>query len=263
MAAACAVNMTYAYINVNYRLSQLANNIIPPGTFPEGAYNPDVKPIFSFDLTKVAELIKAASENPLTSASSEMHYYNGSVIPAGVVDNTFSTHVPQTIKLYTGTAATTFQKVLATMTDNLNAISKEAYGLTWEVAAVPGGQQYTLAARHQIDAYTGGWIADYNHVLNWLGPHYMSTGAYPSWNLWNFTRLDELYQQALDADAAGDVDELLRLNNEMNTIANEALLFMVWWHDAEYYTRSSWLKGWYLNPVYGVDLWSNNYYEQP
>ncbi|MEM3703799.1 MAG: hypothetical protein QXX79_05230, partial [Candidatus Bathyarchaeia archaeon] len=113
------------------------------------------------------------------------------------------------------------------------------------------------------DGYMGGWIADYNHVLNWLAPMYYSRGAYPSWNRWNITALDELYWQAVEADAEGDIPKLLEINDKMNTVANEALMYMVWWHDQEYYTRSSWLKGWYVNTVYGVDVFSTMYYEQP
>jgi len=192
-----------------------------------------------------------------------MHFYNGSVIPAEVVDNAFSPSNPQTIKFYVQTGAETFIKVLTTMADNLNTISRRTYGLTWEVVLVPGGQQYTLASRHQIDSYMGGWVADYNHVLNWLQPMYEVHGAYPSWNLWNITALNDLYADAVVADAAGNLTELLRINDEMNTIANEILMYMVWWHDTEYYTRSSWLQGWYLNTNYAVDLWSTMYYEEP
>jgi hypothetical protein len=151
LAAASAVNMTDANININYRLSTLASNIVPPGTVPEGSYNPDVGPIFSFNLTKVEELIEDAYNNPLNSTDYVMHYYNGSVIPAGVVDNSFSPSNPKTIELYVQSGAETFIKVLTTMTDNLNAISRSEYGLVWEVVLVPGGQQYTLASRHQID----------------------------------------------------------------------------------------------------------------
>jgi len=263
MACASAVNMTFANIYINYRLSILANNIVPPGTAPTGAYNPDVEPTFSFDLAKAEELIVDAYNNPLTSATHTMKYYNGSVIPPGVVDNSFSPTNPKTVKLYVQSGADTFIKVLTTMTDNLNAISRRTYGLVWEVVIVPGGQQYTLASRHQIDGYMGGWIADYNHVLNWMQPMYYSRGTYPSWNLWNITALDDLYWQAVAADEAGDVAELLRLNDEMNILANEILMYMVWWHDTEYFTRSSWLQGWYLNTNYGVDLWSAMYYEEP
>jgi ABC-type oligopeptide transport system substrate-binding subunit len=263
LAASSAVNMTYANIYVNNRLSVLADNIVPPGTAPDGAYNPDIKPIFSFDLTKAEELIVDAYNNPLKSADSSMHFYNGTVIPSGVVDNSFSPSNPKKIEIYVQSGADTFTKILTTMTDNLNEISRDTYGLTWEIVTVPGGQQYTLASRHQIDSYMGGWIADYNHVLNWLQPMYEAHGAYPSWNQWNLTALNDRYNQALDADAAGNLDEILRLNDEMNTIANEAVMYMVWWHDTDYFTRSQWLKGWYLNTNYDVDLWSTMYYKEP
>jgi ABC-type oligopeptide transport system substrate-binding subunit len=109
----------------------------------------------------------------------------------------------------------------------------------------------------------GGWIADYNHVLNWLGPMYLSSGTYFSWNQWNLTRLDQLYDDAVAADQAGNIAQLLAINDEMNTYANEALVYMMWWYPTLQFTRSEWLQGWYVNTVYGVDLWSNMYYEQP
>jgi len=96
-----------------------------------------------------------------------------------------------------------------------------------------------------------------------LMPMYYSRGTYPSWNLWNVTALDDLYQQAVEADKEGNFTRLVEINNEMNTLANQLVMYMVWWHDTAYFVRSSWLKGWYMNPVYGVDLWSNMYYEQP
>ena len=263
MAAACAVNMTDANININFRLSVLAKNIIPPGCAPEGSYIPDVLPTFSYNRTRAQELIIDAFNNPLTSATDDMHYYNGTQIPGGVVDNLFSTTHPQVIRLYVQSGADTFIKVLTTMADNLNAISRRTYGLSWEVVLVPSGQQYTLASRHSIDGYMGGWIADFNHVLNWHQPMFYSRGTYPSWNQWNITALDDLYAQAVAADEAGDIDELLRINEEINTLANDLLMYMVWWHDTEYFARSTWLKGWYLNTAYGVDIWSAMYYEQP
>lgn len=262
MAVACSVNMTYMNIYVNNRLSILADNIIPPGTVPTGSCNPDVKPTFSFDLTRAEELLNASRDNPLTSFT----YYNGTAVPSGVVDNSFGPDFahPKVVELYVQSGATTFIEVLTTMTDNLNKIAKDnKMGIRFNVVIVPGGQQYTLASSHLIDAYMGGWIADYNHVINWLQPMYLSTGTYFSWNLWNITRLDDLYWEAVAADREGDVTGLLEINDEMNTIANEILPYMVWWHDTEYFTRSTWLQGWYLNTNYGVDLWSAMYYEEP
>lgn len=267
MAVACAINMTYVNIYVNNRLSLLANNLIPPGTFPEGSANPNVKPIFSFNLTKVKELLKDAYEHPMTSATHDMYFYNGTKIPAGVVDNTFSREKPRVVEFYVQSGATTFIQILTTMVENLNSIARvvtdSRTALQFRVVIVPGGQQYTLASKHQIDSYMGGWIADYNHVLNWLQPMCYSRGTYPSWNLWNVTALDNLYAQAVEADKEGNFTKLIEISNEMNTIVNELLIYMAWWHDTEYYIRSSWLQGWYVNPVYGVDLWSTMYYEQP
>ncbi|MEM3726080.1 MAG: ABC transporter substrate-binding protein, partial [Candidatus Bathyarchaeia archaeon] len=267
MAVACSINMTYVNIYVNNRLSVLANNLIPPGTVPEGSANPNIKPIFSFNLTKVEELLRDAYEHPMTSATHDMYFYNGTKIPAGVVDNTFSASKPRVVEFYVQSGATTFIQILTTMIENLNSKARAVTGsrsaLQFRLVIVPGGQQYTLASKHQIDGYMGGWIADYNHVLNWLQPMCYSRGTYPSWNLWNVTTLDDLYAQAVQADKEGNVTRLLEVVDEMNTIINELLVYMVWWHDTAYFIRSSWLQGWYVNPVYGVDLWSTMYYEQP
>jgi ABC-type oligopeptide transport system substrate-binding subunit len=277
MAVACSVNMTHMNIYVNNRLGTLASNIVPPGTFPEGSYNTEVKPAFSYNLTRAEWLLNQSRDDPLTSATHTMHFYNGSVIPAGVVDNTFGTSYAnaKVVELYVQTGADTFIQVLTTITDSLNAITNRLdMGIQFRVVIVPGGHQYTLASLHRIDGYVGGWICDYNHVLNWLQPMYVSTGTYPSWNLWNITKLDDLYAEALEADQQGNFTRLLEINDEMNTLANDLLPYMVWWYPTLQLARSNWLHGplepsetweygWYVNTNYGVDLWSNMYYEEP
>jgi len=263
MAVSSSVNMTDMNINVNNRLGILASNIVPPGTFPPGSYNTDVEPTFSFNLTRAEELLNASRDDPLTDFT---FYENGTAVPPGTIDNSFGPNFAfgKPIEFYVQSGADQFQAVLTQMADALNAICIENdLGIKFSVVIVPGGQQYTLASAHSIDSYMGGWIADYNHVLNWLAPMYLSSGTYFSWNLWNLTALDTRYADALLADQAGEIDELLTLNDEMNTIANEALMYMVWWHPTLQFARSTWLKGWYVNVNYGVDLWSTMYYEQP
>jgi hypothetical protein len=181
------------------------------------------------------------------------------------VDNSFGPSFAEAkmVEFYVQSGATTFQQLLTALADNLNAICmEEDLGIRFTVVIVPGGQQYTLASQHLIDSYVGGWICDYAHVLNWLRPMYCSTGTYFSWNLWNITRLDTLYEEAVLADRAGDIESLLARNDEMNTLANQLLPYMVWWHPVSFFTRSTWLQGWYVNPNYGVDLWSAMYYEE-
>ena len=260
MAVGCAINMTYANIYINNRMGIVAQNIIPPGTAPEGAFNPEVKPAYSFDLERATELLIDAQKNPLT----EFTYYNGTPVPSGIVDNSFGPDKPRTVELYTGVGATEFERILTVIAENLNSLSREEdLGIRFSVVPVPWGQQYTLASLHQIDGYTGGWIADYNHVMNWLGPMYLSSGTYFSWNLWNVTSLDNLYWEAVEADERGDVAELLRLNDEMNTIANEMVIYLLLWHDIDFFTYSSWLKNWYLNTAIDVPLFPAMYYEAP
>jgi len=260
MAIASAVNMTDMNIYVNNRLGIVAENLIPPGTAPEGAYIPDVKRPWTYNLTRAEELLVDAWEHPLT----EFTYYNGTPIPPGIVDNSFSEDNPQTIEMYVPAGATNYERVLTTIAENLNRISiRRHLGLTFMVVPVPGGQQYTLASMHRIYMYWGGWVADYNHVNNWLGPMLLSTGTYFSWNLWNVTSLDTLFHEAVEADAAGDVTRLLEINREMNRICDDMALYLWLWHPALYFVRSAWLKGWYVNTVHGVDIWSAMYYETP
>ncbi len=260
LAVADAINLTYANIYLNNRLGIVANTIIPPGTYPAGSYNPNIKPAYSFNLTEVKELILDAYHHPLTSANYTLHYYNGSVIPPGVVDNSFSPSNPKTIQFVVGSGATTFIQMLSTMADNLNSISRPL-GLTFTVVIVPWGQQYTLASEHRIDAYTGGWIIDYNHIMDWLQPMYYYSGAYPSWNLWNITSLNKLYKEAIKADMEGNLTKLVEISNQMNTIANKLVIYMNFWYPLDYYVRSTWLKGLYINPALGTDIWTTAYYE--
>jgi ABC-type transport system substrate-binding protein len=262
LAVACSVNMTTMNRNVNNMLGVVANSPVPPGTLPVGSYNSDTQVVFSFNLTRARELLLAADAAPMTS----FRFYNGTSVPGGIIDNSFgpSFNRPKAVEFYVQTGADQFQQVMTTMADNLNSIADdEDLGIRFNVVIVPGGQQYTLASGHLIDSYMGGWVADYNHVLNWLGPCYLSSGTYFSWNQWNLPALDALYDDAVAADQANDVEALLAANDAMNNYANEALVYMMWWYPTLQFTRSEWLKGWYVNTVYGVDLWSNMYYEQP
>ena len=279
-AIASSFNVTDINVFVNNKLGEVAPNVVPPNTVPDGSYNPDIKPSWSFDLAKAEEMLVDAWLHPIRSSTHVINYYgNESRIPGGVVDNSFSESNPQLIELYYAAGATNFERTLATIAENLNRICRRTYdpvtgarstadnaqslGLSFAVIPVPGGQQYTLASQHKIYGYTGGWVADYNHVLNWLGPAYLSSGTYCSWNYWKIPELDTLYDEAVAADKAGDVDELLSINDEMNTLVNKVIPYVWLWYPLLYYVRSSWLKGWYVNPSFGVDVWSSMYFEKP
>jgi len=268
LALASAVNLTEINIDVNNRLGEVANNLIPPGTAPEGSYDPDLEPPWSFNSTRAAELLVDAMENPMTSFT----YYNGTPIPDGVIDNRFGdttgdgkADILYTIEMYVGSADVLSQKILTTIATNLNGIARDkprgnATGLYFTVVPVPGGQQYTLASKHLIYVYWGGWVADYNHILDWLVPMYKSSGTYFAWNLMNYTTLDTYVHNAELADAAGNLTGLLHWNDLANRFANDQVLYFYTFYPLGYFVRSSFLKGWYFNVALSTEYFAPMYY---
>lgn len=257
LAVCSAVNMSDAELYVMNGLYKTANGLLPPGTAPEGVYNASSTVPWTFDLKKAAEYIVDAMNHPRT----EFTNFVGKPLAAGVVDNTFGPNNPKTIELGVPDGATDYQKIWTTIATNLNQIrDQNNTGLTFTVKPVATGQLYSLAEEHRIYAYWGGWVADYNHVLDWLGPMYFSAQAYPSWNQLNITALDTRYNAAVEADKAGNIAEIVRLTNEMNRIANDNAYFFWMFFEGDIFIRSSFLKGWYYNPALGVEYFGTMHY---
>ena len=215
LAVGDSVNMTDAQININNRLGVVANNLVPPGTAPSGAYDPTLTLPYSYDLAKMKALITDACQNPLTNFVD----VNGHPYAAGTIDNKCDPSNPQTVGLYVGAGDQTDQRILAVMAGNLNRVSSNL-GVTFTIIPVPGGQYYTLASKHQIYFYWGGWVADYNYVIDWLPPMLTAGGSYPAWNNMNYTVLNNLWAEAAADDAKGDLPGLISVNGQMQAYAN-------------------------------------------
>jgi len=251
MAVADSVNMTDAQININNRLGQVATNLIPPGTAPEGAYDPSITVPYGLDIAKMTAFITDACKNPLTSFVDN----NGHPYAAGAIDNSCNPSNMQTIGMYVGAGDVLDQRILSTMAGNLNRVSGKL-GVTFTIIPVPGGQYYTLASKHQIYMYWGGWVADYNHLIDWLGPMLQPAGAYPAWNNMNYTVLNQLFQQAVAADSKGDTAGLLAINNQMEKFANNAVIYVYIDYPLVYAVRSSFLQGFYYNEATAVNYYA-------
>jgi peptide/nickel transport system substrate-binding protein len=248
LAVASAVNLTDIAISVANGLVQVANWIIPPGTAPEGSYSPTARPAWSFNLTRAEQLLLDAQKHPLTSFT----YYNGTPIPPGIVDNSFGPDKPRTIALYYQAGGTAQERLLTTVATNLNRISaRNNLGLTFTVVPVPAGTLYSLASRHQVYAYAGGWLADYNWVTDWLGPMFRSTGTYFSWNLWNVTELDRLVDLAFKYDQNGNITGLIEVAQRIGALENQNAYYFLWWYPLAYTVVSSWVtpSAVYYNPA--------------
>jgi ABC-type transport system substrate-binding protein len=248
LAVACSVDLNDANVNINNKLGEVALNLIPPGTAPEGSYNPSIKPIYTFNVTRAVELLADAQSHPITKFVD----MNGHPYPAGTIDNSFGPDKPHTIEMYVGAADILDQRILSAIASNLNQKVTRTMGLTFVIVPVPGGAYYTLAAKHQIYMYWGGWVADYNHLLDWLGPMLLASGSYPAWNNFNYTALNDLYYQAIEADKRGDVQALIQINNQMETIANQEVIYMYLFVPSVFAVRTSFLQGYYYNPATNV-----------
>jgi hypothetical protein len=95
--------------------------------------------------------------------------------------------------------------------------------------------------------YWGSWIADYNYVIDWLGPMYLASGTYFSQSYWNITQLNNLYNQALSADQEGNIQSLIQTNNQMQTLANQGVYYLWTIYEVTYSVRSSYLQGYFFN----------------
>ncbi|MDV3244167.1 MAG: ABC transporter substrate-binding protein [Nitrososphaerales archaeon] len=246
-AVITSVNITSLLINVGNRLSAPATQLVPPNLAPTGSHDPTI-PWPSYNLTSSEAMLKSAKSTPLTS----FHYYNGTKIPAGRVNNTFGPNNPQTIQLVYVAGGTLGQNIVTQIAGNLNAISvRDKLGLTFTVTPLPSGQRYTLMSRHQLDFAPAGWQTDYNWVTDWTGPMYLSTQTYFSWSLWNNTGLDKLVHQIFDADSAGNITLMVSLVRQANVLANSLGYYMWNNYPLFYQPASTWLKGYAYNPGIG------------
>ena len=250
LAVADSVNITDADITIANRLWTPPNQMIPPGTAPDGAYNANIQPIYTYDLAKMTTLITDACQNPLTSFVD----VDGHPYPAGMIDNSCNPKNPQTIEMYVASYDQANQRIMTVMAANLNKVSTPL-GVTFTVLPIPGGQYYTLAAKHQLYFYRSAWIADYNHLLDWLGPMFLASGAYPAWHNFNYTVLNNLVKDAIDADAKGDAQRLLSDNNQIENYANQIVEYMYIEYPLNYYVESSFIQGFYYNAAMNVEYY--------
>jgi ABC-type transport system substrate-binding protein len=250
-AVQVSVNMTNLLITVANRLDAPANVLVPPGTNPAGTYTSTIGTP-KYNLTYAEQLLKAVAATPLKSSSGTLHFYNGTLIKAGVVDNSFTTSNPKNIILTYVAGGTVGQNIINTIATNLNKISiKDKLGLTFLTQPLPSGNRYTQMAEHHIDFAPAGWVADYNWVTDWLGPMFSATGTYYSWSLWNNTALNTLVNNAFAADTAGNTAQLVSLSLQAQALENQAGYYMWEAYPVVYNPASTWLTGFYYNIAIG------------
>jgi ABC-type transport system substrate-binding protein len=263
LAFADSVNMSEINLVLNHLLGKVAINVVAPGLPPNGAYNTSLTPLYNYNLTAVQDLLVSAMLNPITHFTQ----YNGTAAPAGLYNNTFGctnatfsldsggcqvAPVTQTVTLTYITGDTLDEGIMEQMAQNLNNVSSALnMGLTVNTVGVPGGTELTEAFSNQLYFYTLGWLADYPWVVDFLGPMYSPTGTYPAGDGWNISALGALYQQSKSITStqnATQVAELLSINTQMNTIANNEVMYLWTFNSETFATITSNVQGFYFNP---------------
>lgn len=256
LAFADAVNMSQMNEIANNNLGTVAQNLIPPGLPPQGVYNSSITPRYSYNLTAVQDLLLDAMLHPLTHFT----FYNGTVAPQGTFNNTFgcsslnsngvcSNPVQQTIMLDYATGDTVDQTILSQIASVVNNVS-DTYnmGLSVSIVPIPTGQLLTEEYSSYLYMYAGlGWGDDYPWVTDFLLPMLTPGGSYSGPSHFNYTVLSDLYNQASLATQSGNITGLVTVSNEMNTFANQAVLYLWTFNPLVFVVVTSNLHGFYWN----------------
>lgn len=241
LAVSDSVNLT-SYLDQNaYGLDQASNWMYPPGTAPDGTYQANAQPGWSYNLTAAENLLKSACSSPLTSFT----FYNGTAAPAGTFDNSCAGKV---IQLDYQAGSSLQQNLLTLAAQNLNKISlTDSLGLTFTPVPITAGSLYHLAGEHIVYTYAGGWVDDYNWAIDWTGPMYSSTSTYFGLNLWNMTQVDALVSAAAYADSHGDIAGVLGNATALAQLGNQQAWYWLWFYEQYAVFSNNWVHGWFYN----------------
>jgi hypothetical protein len=200
--------------------------------------------------------------HPITSFTLE----NGKPAPAGTYNNTFGCStlsssgtcahpIPQTITLAVDTGDTVGSAILNTIAANVNNVSTTYnMGLTVTVEPIPVGTILTEGFSGNLYMWAGaGWWDDYPWAIDFLGPMYAPAQDFPGPGGWNLLAMGQLYQDAVKASATGDVATIVKDTDAMNTIANQAVMFLWTFYPELFYVYTSNVAGVYYNPSTIVD----------
>jgi ABC-type transport system substrate-binding protein len=256
LAFADSVNMTEINRDVNNNLGQVAVNVVTPGLPPVGAFNPNNLPAYSYNPDAVQSLLLDAMMHPLTS----FNFENGTAAPPGYFNNAFgcsalsssgtcSSPLSQSITLVAATGDALDLDIMNTIAGTVNNVSQTYHmGLTVTVEPVPSGTELTEAFSGNLYFYSFGWIDDYPWVLDFLGPMYAPYNAYTGPDGWNLLAMGTLYKDAQAASATGDLARIVSDTDAMNTIANQAVMYLWTFYPLTFQIWTSVVQGVYWNP---------------
>jgi peptide/nickel transport system substrate-binding protein len=259
-ALADSANLTQINLQLNNKLGSVANEVVPPGIPPNGAYSTAIQPAYSYNPDQVQKLLLDAMMHPLTHFT----YENGTAARAGVFDNTFgcaqlaannqcSHPTAQTITLTYATGDTVDEAILNQMAETMNNVSTTYnMGLTIELVPLPLGQMTSEAFAGQVYAWAEapfGWYDDYPWSMDFLGPILSPGGIYTAPGGWNLPQMGTYWNEAQQANSVGNVAGVVTATNAMAALGNKEVMDIWTFYPAIYMVMTSNVHGFYFNPA--------------
>ena len=100
--------------------------------------------------------------------------------------------------------------------------------------------------------YTLGWFDDYPWAVDFSGPMFKPYGTYPAPDGWNIPEMGTLYQDQVNASASGDLARVASDMDAMNTLANQAVMYLWTDYPGFFWVMTSSIQGFYFNPTLGA-----------
>ena len=259
-AFADAVNMTSEWLTSDNKVGTVAQNVVPPGLPPAGAFNASIKPGYSYNPDQSAQLLLQAMQNPITKFT----FTNGSAAPTGTFNNAFgckaltngkcSNPTQQSITLVYGTGDTVDESImneLAGTIDNISATYN--MGLTVSVEPLPTGQMLTEAfsVPGHLYMYALGWIDDYPWVTDFTGNMLAYPGTYPGADGWNIAQMNSLFLKSVSDSSANNLPALVSDSNAMNSLSNKMVMYLWTYYNVNFVAMTSNVQGLFWNPSLG------------
>jgi ABC-type transport system substrate-binding protein len=257
LAFADAVDLYSVNQQTNNNLGQVAINAVPPGLPPEGAYNTTLLPRYGYSVSNVKSLLLQAMVQPVTS----FRFFNGSTAPTGLFNNTFGcpsldlqgqcvNPVIQTVSLTYPIGDTVSESIFSSIASTINQISQSYHmGLQVIPQAINQTEFNIESTSRMVYMFPGGWLADYPWVLDVAAGVYAPNLAnFPEAGGWNVSQMSTMYEQAQLASVENNVSGVIFADNQLNSLANQQVMYLWTFYPYSFYAMTSNLQGFYYNP---------------
>jgi hypothetical protein len=120
-------------------------------------------------------------------------------------------------------------------------------GLTANVAALPFAQIITQCLSAHCYMYFIDWYDDYPWIMDYLQPFFNPTGIFPDGDNMVFNEFTALINEAVAANAKGDLATLVKVSAEINSLSNQNVMYLYTLYTAQFVPITTVVHGFYYN----------------